>query len=176
MFHILNEFVFYHLFIAPFQSHTHTHTHAHTHTFTSSPSFSPHCDRPPPHPLLPPTVLIHLLTLFFASSFLPSLHSSLLSLFTLHLCPFLPFNHSSFFPPLLFHIPFHLLEMFPTTYSFLISILLCVPQHWSLNMVHWWTPEYARYYARPRWWPILWGCTHDCTKVRYWLPISFSIH
>ena len=25
----------------------------------------PHCARPPPHPLLPPTVLVHLLTLFF---------------------------------------------------------------------------------------------------------------
>ena len=36
---------------------------------TSSPSSSPHCARPPPHPLLPPTVLIHLLTLFFPPLF-----------------------------------------------------------------------------------------------------------
>ena len=119
MFHILNEFVFYHLFIAPFQSHTHTHTHAHTHTFTSSPSFSPHCDRPPPHPLLPP------LCSFTSSpssllppSSPPFIHPSSLSLLYIHA----PSSLSSI--PLFFQHCFFLpasLEMFPTTFSFLLS-------------------------------------------------------
>ena len=42
----------------------------------------------------------------------------------------------------------NLLEMFPTTFSFLISILLSIPQHWSLNMVHWWAPIDV-HYRRP---------------------------
>ena len=107
MFHIFNEFVFYHLFTAPFQSHTHTYTYTYTYTYIhlltlfSPPTVlvhlvtlsSPHCARSPPRPLLcfllPPL-----------PSFIPPL--SLYSTFV----PLLAFQRFLFFSTAAFPHPF----------------------------------------------------------------------
>ena len=108
------------IFSLPHSNHTHTHIHMHIHIHSL------------PRPLFLPTVIVHLLTLFFPplcsftsspSSLLPPssppfIHPSSLSLLYIHA----PSSLSSI--PLFFHHCFFLptsLEMFPTTFSFLLS-------------------------------------------------------